>query len=156
MHSAPPPGWSKTIEDLIAENRSISGEEIEWARRFEREELKSWARFPRPGEIYELINDAEISYVTHWSAPFTGGGKGLLRGGTRVCIGDIGEAEPIGVYADALEKLRIEAELVPEADRKADLYGGYSLSIKTAELNRLFRLVGSSGDAASHPAGADE
>ena len=149
MHSKPPPGWSKTIEDLVAENRGISGEEIEWARMFEREQLRSWARFPLPGEIYELINDAEISYVTHWSAPFTGGGKGLLRRGTRVCIGDgIGDAEPIGVYADAIEKSRIEAELVPEADRKADLYGGYSLSIKTAELNRLFRLVGNSGDAA--------
>jgi hypothetical protein len=72
-----------------------------------------------------------------------------LRRGTRVRIGDgIGDPEPIGVYADALENDRIEAELVPEADRKADAYGGYSLSIKTAELNRLFRLVETHGDAA--------
>ena len=149
MHSTLPSGWSKTIEDLLAENRNISGEEIGWARTFEREQLKSWARFPRPGEIYELTNDAEISYVTHWGAPFTGGGRGILRRGTRVRIGDgIGDPEPIGVYADALDQGRIEAELVPEADRKADSYGGYSLSIKTAELNRLFRLVGTRGDAA--------
>jgi hypothetical protein len=147
MRSTPPSGWSKTIDDLLAEKRNISGEEIEWARTFEREKLRSWARFPCPGEVYELTSDAEISYVTHWSAPFTGGGKGLLRRGTRVRIADsIGDSEPIGVYADALEKSRIEAELVPEADRKADSYGGYSLSIKTAELNRLFRLVGNGGN----------
>jgi hypothetical protein len=149
MRSTLPSGWSKTIEDLIAENRNISSEEIEWARKFEREQLKLWARFPRPGEIYELTNDAEISYVTHWGAPFTAGGKGLLRRGTKVRIGDgAGDPEPIGVYADALDKGQIEAEMVPESDRKADSYGGYSLFIKTAELNRLFRLVGTSGDAA--------
>ena len=148
MPSTPPPGWSKTLDDLLAEKRNISREETEWACTYEREKLKSWVRFPRPGEVYELINDAEISYVTHWSAPFTGGGKGVLRRGTRIRIGDgIGDPEPIGVYADAVEERRIEVELVPEADRKADSYGGYSLFIKTAELNRLFRIVENGGDA---------
>ena len=142
MRATFPPGWSKTISDLLAENRNVSGEEIEWARNFEREQLRSWARFPRPGEVYELIGDAEISYLTHWGAPFTGGGKGMLRPGTRVRIAEgTGDAEPIGVHADPLEKSRIEAELVPEADRNSDDYAGFSLSISTSELNRLFRLV---------------
>lgn len=144
-----PQGWSKTINDLVAEKRNLSGEEIEWARNFEREQLRPWARFPRPGEIYELIDDSELSYVTHWSAAFTGGGKGMLRHGTLVRIGEgTGDPEPIGVYAVPLDKARVEAELIPEAERNADKYGGFSLSISTGELNKLFRLVTAPRDAA--------
>jgi len=148
MNHTTPPGWSKTLTELLAENGNVSGEEIEWARNFEREQLRSWARFPRPGDLYELSADAEISYVTHWAAPFTGGGKGLLRKGTRVRVA-VGSAdpEPIGVYADPLERSRIEAELVPEADRRAEAYAGFSLSIKTADLNKLFCLVVEDGEA---------
>jgi hypothetical protein len=35
----------------------------------------------------------------------------------------------------------VEARLVPEADRKAERYAGFYLSIGTAELNTKFRLV---------------
>lgn len=144
-----PQGWSKTINDLVAEKRNLSGEEIEWARNFEREQLRSWVRFPHPGEIYELIEDAEISYLTHWSAPFTGGGKGLLRKGTQVRIAEAtGDPEPISVPAYPLDKASVEVELIPEAERKADKYGGFSLSISTGELNKLFRLVTAPRDAA--------
>jgi hypothetical protein len=137
-----PAGWSKTLAELLAENRHVSGEEIEWARSYERDQLRSWARFPRPGEVYELVADAEISYLTHWGAPFTGGGKGMLPKGTRVRIADaLSDAEPIGAYAEPLEKAAVEALLVPETDRNADAYGGFSLSISTAELNKLFQLV---------------
>src|SRR4051794_23014312 len=118
MSSALPKGWSKTLDDLFSEKRQVSGEEIEWARAYEREQLRSWARFPRPSEVYELLADAEISYMTHWSAPFTGGGKGLLRKGTRVRISvHTSEPEPIGVYAEPLEKSVVETALVPETER---------------------------------------
>jgi hypothetical protein len=144
-----PPDWSKTITDLLAENRNISGQEIEWARAYEREQIRSWARFPRPGEVFELASDAEISFVTHWRAPFTGGGKGLLRKGTRVRIVDpVSDPEPIAVYAHPLEMSLVEVALVPESDRRAERYAGYSLSIRTVELNKLFNLVSDSGNAA--------
>jgi hypothetical protein len=149
MRSTTPPGWSKTLADLLAENRNLSGEEIEWARTFEREQLRSWARFPRPGEVYELIGDSEISYVTHWRAPFTGGGKGMLQKGTRIRVsGGTGDLEPIGVYADPIDKPRVEAELIPEADRLGETYAGFSLFIRTTELNRLFHLVTKTDDVA--------
>jgi hypothetical protein len=149
MSSALPKGWSKTLDDLFAEKRQVSGEEIEWARTYEREQLRSWARFPRPSEVYELADDAEISYMTHWSAAFTGGGKGLLRKGTRVRISvHTSDPEPIGVYADPLEKSLVEAALVPETDRSAAKYAGFSLFIRTAELNKLFHIV-SRGDNAA-------
>ena len=35
----------------------------------------------------------------------------------------------------------IEGELIPESERNAEGYGGFSLSIDTADLNELFRLV---------------
>jgi hypothetical protein len=123
VSSALPKGWSKTLDDLFAEKRHVSGEEIEWARTYERNELRSWARFPR--------------------------GKGLLRKGTRVRISvHTSDPEPIGVYADPLEKALVEAALVPEADRIDAKYAGFSLFIKTAELNKLFRIV-STGDNAA-------
>jgi hypothetical protein len=56
-----PPRWNKTIDDLMAEKRAISGDEIEWAR------------FPRDAEVFEAQADLKLHYLTHWSAPFTGG-----------------------------------------------------------------------------------
>ncbi len=148
MERPRPSDWSKTIDQLCAENRPMSGEEIRWAREYERDQLRPWARFPRAREIHELTADAEISFVTHWMAAFTGGGKGLLRKGTRVRIDDYVDGdEPIGVYAHPLEARRVELELIPESERLAEKYGGYSLSIRTAELNRLFRLVAESDSA---------
>jgi hypothetical protein len=137
-----PKGWTKTVEDLVAEKRDLSGEEIAWARSYEREQLRSWARFPRPGEVYELCVDAQITYLIHWLAPFTGGGKGMLPKGARVRVAQvISEAEPISVGAEPLEKAQVEAVLIPESERNDEKYGGFSLSIRTAELNKLFRLV---------------
>jgi hypothetical protein len=148
MNRTVPSGWSKTLTELLAEKTNLSGEEIEWARTFEREQLRSWVRFPRPGDLYELAGDTEISYVTHWAAPFTGGGKGLLRAGTRVRVAaEFADPEPIAVYCDPVEKSRIEADLVPESDRRAENYAGFSLSISTADLNKLFCRVGNDGGA---------
>jgi hypothetical protein len=135
-----PPGWTKTIDDLLAEKRNLSGEEIEWALSYEREQLLSWARFPRAGEVYELMADAEISYVTNWRAPFTGGGKGMLPGGTRVRIApEISGPEPIGVYADPLERERVELQLSRRNGRRARRERG---SVEAKEVCDPIRGVG--------------
>jgi hypothetical protein len=138
-----PEGWTKTVQDLVAERaRTISAEEWEWARAYERSRLRPWARFPRNGDIYEALEDMPIRYLTHWRAPFTGGGTGALRKGTRVRVEvPDGDIEPIGVYADPLERDAIERELIPASDRAHEKYSGYSLSIGTKSLNRQFRLV---------------
>ena len=137
-----PNGWSKTTRDLIAENRFISAEEMSWAREYEKSQLRLWVKFPVNGEIYEAICDVEVRYVTHWSAPYTGGDKCILVKGTKVrVILNKGENEPLVVSADPLEYEKIEQETVPEAERKAFKYKGFNLSIKTAELNRSFKLV---------------
>ena len=136
-----PPGWNKTIEDLMAEKRTVSGDEIEWAREYERSQLRPWARFPRDGEVFEAQSDLRLDYITHWAAPFSGGGPCTIRKGTRVRVSVLAfDQEPVGVYAAPLDAA-LEKEIVPEEERGAAKYGGFSLFVKTAQLNKDFRLV---------------
>jgi hypothetical protein len=136
-----PPRWNKTIDDLMAEKRAISGDEVEWARDYERSQLRPWARFPRDAEVFEAQADLKLDYLTHWSAPFTGGGSCVIRKGTRIRVSvPPFDPAPIGVYAAPLDAA-LEKEIVPEADRLAANYGGFSLFVKTAQLNKDFRPV---------------
>jgi len=141
-----PPGWNKTLSDLFAELKGsglpIGPPETEWARAYERSILRPWARFPLDGEVYEALEDTPTKFLTHWRAPFTGGGEGTLPKGTRVRV-KIPDwiREPIGVYAEPLDSPQIERLLVSEDDRSNVKYGGFSLSISTADLNKRFRLV---------------
>ncbi len=144
-----PAGWNKRVADLEATDHGdglpcITAEEFEMAIEYERRLLRPWARFPRDGEVYAAIGDFNVSFLTHWRAPFTGGGEGVLPSGTRVRV-HVSHAEPILVYADAENASDLELALVPAEDRLAPKYGGYSLSISTEDLNRHFRLVESAG-----------
>lgn len=137
-----PADWSKTLDDLDAEKRSLSGEEIEWARDYEREQLRSWARFPKDGEIFETIDDLAITFMISSNGPYSGSGRGVLPKGTHVRVHAYAhDPEPVGVYATPLDKKRLEQQLVPELDRLSGSYRGYSLFFKVAQLNRDFRLV---------------
>jgi hypothetical protein len=137
-----PPDWKKTLDDLSAENRSLSGEEIEWARQYERDELRSWARFPKNDEVFEATCDAEVSYLIDWGGPGATGGKGRLPRGTRIRVSvHAGDAEPIGVNATPLDEALIGERLIPEDDRSSSTYRGYGLSLHVAQLNREFALV---------------
>ena len=144
MSNGVPAGWKKTIRDLGKElpDRLPAPEEWEWARTYERTELRKWARFPRDGDIFEAVQDTPVDYLTHWRAPFTGGGSGVLPAGTkfRVLVPQ-GDAEPVGVYASPLERDRIEKLLIPSDMSSQAKYDGFSLSITTADLNRMYRLV---------------
>jgi hypothetical protein len=139
-----PSGWKKTLSELGAElpGRVPTAEEWGWARAYERAELRKWARFPLNGEVFEATQDTPVRYLTHWRAPFTDGGSGVLPAGTRFRVLVMeGDPEPIGVHADPLESERIEELLVPSSVRTEPKYAGYSLSIGTDELNRLYKLV---------------
>jgi hypothetical protein len=141
-----PPRWNKTLADLFADSKEsrspIGPPETEWARSYERSLLRSWARFPLDGDVYEAVEDTVVKFLTHWRAPFTGDGSGTLPKGTKVRV-NVPDwmREPVGVYADPFDAERIERALVSEADRSNAKYGGFSLSISTAELNKCFRLV---------------
>lgn len=84
-----PPDWTKTLADLVAESkqtRSVIGPpETGWARAYERSLLRPWARFPLDGDVYEALEDTPIKFLTHWRAPFTGGGEGQQSFPSRKC-----------------------------------------------------------------------
>jgi len=145
-----PEGWNKTFADLDAEYKSgarrtpAGSPEIDWARDYERSLLPADTRFPLLGDVYEVLEDLEVHYLTSWRAPFTGGGKGRLLRGDRIVVRYM-LPKPIAVSADAVNYREIEARVVPESERKVQGYDGFSFSIKTADLNTKFRLVREGG-----------
>jgi hypothetical protein len=91
--------------------------------------------------VYEATRDVEVSYLTSWSAPFTGGGSGTLKKGERVIINYEPLPRPIAANAKAINYTHGEEGMVPESDRANKKYSGFYLVLKTLELTRDFRLV---------------
>lgn len=142
-----PAGWTLTVGALYDEasagkRGNPSKQELDWAREYERSLLSPDCRFPRRGDIYEASIDLTVHYMTFWALPFTGGGEGILRKGTRLAIRqDPIEPEPLGAYAVPLDYAKVEAELIPANDREDPKYQGFELALDTADLNRNFTLV---------------
>ena len=140
-----PPGWNKTIEDLSDEAKktksTVGPPEVEWAREYERSLIPKGTRFPKKGDVYEPTRDVEVSYLTSWSAPFTGGGSGTLKKGERVIINCEPLPRPIAANAKAINYIQVEEGMVPESDRSNKKYSGFYLVLKTLELRRDFKLV---------------
>jgi hypothetical protein len=96
----------------------------------------------RDGDVFEALEDTPVSFVTHWRAPFTGGGAGEIPKGTRVRVLALNEAPAAAtVYARPLEAEPIERLLVPESDRLRNGYDGFSLCISTHDLRKRFRRI---------------
>jgi hypothetical protein len=141
-----PIGWTKTTADLFAESKelgtAVGPPQTEWALAYERHLLRSWARFPNDGEVYEALEDNSVTVLTDWAAPYTGGCDGVLPKSTKVRVSVVSfNLEPVAVYAFPLNSKEIEALLVSEADRCNEKYRGYHLSVSTADLNRRYRLI---------------
>jgi hypothetical protein len=139
-----PAGWNKTLADLDAEKRSLSGEEIHWAREYDREQLRAWVRFPLNEEVFEATRDVPVTYIIDWRAPYSTGGDGVLPKGTRIRVSVLdGDPEPVMVYAIPVDEKAIAELLIPEDDRNSSKYGGYNLRIEVAKLNKEFELIDS-------------
>jgi hypothetical protein len=141
-----PPGWNKTISDLVDEVRagnrgSVGSPEVDWARDYERSLIPAGTRFPKKGDVYEATIDLQVSYLTSWSAPFTGGGTGLLKRGEQVIVENDLLTRPISAYAKPINYARVEADMIPESDRANNKYAGFYLSLRTIDLGRNFKLV---------------
>jgi hypothetical protein len=141
-----PPGWNKTIQDLSDEAKetgsAVGSPEVEWARDFERSLLPAGTRFPKKGDVYEANENLQVSYLTSWQAPFTGGGTGTLMKGERVIVDhDMFLPRPVAFYAKPIDYATVEERMVPESDRSNTKYNGLYLCLKTADLSRNFRLV---------------
>lgn len=86
-----PADWDLTLDDLFAEMEagkrdSIGSPEGDWAKEYERSLIPEGTRFPVKGDLYESNEDQIISYMTAWSAPFTGEGEAKLLKGERIWI----------------------------------------------------------------------
>ena len=142
-----PQGWNKTIEDLFAEidrgeRASVGSPEADWARDYERSLIPNDMRFPQKGDVYEAIADVDVRYLTAWATPLTGGARGSLKAGDRVRVDQESlDTKPIAVYAKPIDYVGVEARLVAPDVRANKLYSGYYLSLKTVDLNRVFKLV---------------
>jgi hypothetical protein len=140
-----PKDWTKTFADLDAEYKSgsrqtLGSPETDWARDYERSLLPSDTRFPLVGDIYEALEDLETFYQTSWNAAFTGGGRGKILKGDRIIVRFM-LPQPVAVSADALNYHEVEERMVPEGERKAIDYGGFRITLRTADLNEKFRLI---------------
>ena len=142
----PPPGWNKTTSDLAEEikagvSKGFGGAEWEGARDYERSLLPADIRYPRKGDVYEALRDIEVRYLTSWNAPYTGGGKAVLKQGDRIKVDDEPIDRPISVPAVAINYAELEERIVPSSDRNSEKYSGFHLSIDTIDLNKCFKLT---------------
>src|ERR1700735_1427129 len=130
-----PPRWSKTTRDLFEEAKktgsAVAPPEVGWARDYERSLIPAGTRFPKKGDVYEATRDVKVSYLTSWSAPFSGGGSGTLKKGERVIVNYEPPPRPIATNAKAINYTRVEEGMVPESDRTNEKYSGFYLVLKT-------------------------
>jgi len=142
-----PKGWNLTISDLMKEmkegkRKSVGSPEADWAREYARSRIPETYRFPKKGDLYECMQDQEVTYMTSWSAPFTGGGKSILFKGERIWVdSEPNDPKPIGTYALPTEYDKLEKRMVPEEDRTNQKYGGFYFHFDTMALNEKFRLI---------------
>lgn len=141
-----PSDWNLTIFELVEEisagKRPFNEEELTWARAYDISLIPDGVRIPKLADEYESLIDQEVAYMTGWSAPVTGGGKGMLLKGERVRISaEPVDEKPIGVYARPLEYEKLEARMVSKEDRTNSKYAGFNLLIKTVDLIKDFKLV---------------
>jgi hypothetical protein len=84
---------------------------------------------PKRGERYVVERPFEAIVLTHWRAPFTGGSEKTLPRGLEFIIAHDPPEKATAAKSDAAKPDEWEELLVDEADRSADNYDGYSLTI---------------------------
>jgi len=150
MRRPAPPGWNRTIDDLMAElgrgeRAGISGEEADWARGYERSLLPPDTVFPADGEVWEAVDDAEVRVMRHYAAPVTDTNDAVLPRGERVRVIGSGQDRPIVVSAEPLRHDELLPALVPDDVRAEPRFTNYSLMVKTAYFIQHFRRVADPG-----------
>jgi len=110
-------------------------------KRLRTQSYTSGDKVPKKGDVYEATGDVEVNYLTSWSAPFTGGGSGILKKGERVIIDYEPLPRPIAANAKAINYIQVERGMVPESDRLNAKYAGFFLVLETLQLSLDFNLV---------------
>lgn len=133
----------KTVKELIAEmgERTVSMEEIEAARAYERSLIPEGTVIPKSGDIYRSKRNVAVTTMITFAAPFTGGHECKLPPGIEVKIGEIYEDLPVAINCIPIKSEELESTLVPENDINSDKYTGYYLTIKTHEFKDGFEKI---------------
>ncbi|MDM4771333.1 hypothetical protein [Solimonas sp. SE-A11] len=88
----------------------------------------------KKGARFLLTSPIPASALTHWHAPFTGGHKVTIPAGTIIVV-DIDQAEGApGVSCIPENYEELHTALIPEEDRRAEKYGGFSLVVLLADM----------------------
>jgi hypothetical protein len=96
----------------------------------------------REGERFVARSDVEVLVMTHWLAPFTGGHKAVLPAGTTIVARSDQMPDVPGFNCVPEDYAGLEPILVPEEDRNANKYGGYSLSFTLDDIGTLIDPAG--------------
>jgi hypothetical protein len=136
-----------TISDLFEElkagkRKEIKDPEMTRAREYERSLILSNYRFPKKGDLYAAKYDQDVSFMTSWQAPYTGGGTTKLFEGEQIWVdSNPMDEKPIGAYLLPVDYSDLENRIVSESDRSSFKYDGFYFHIATKTLNENFNLV---------------
>ena len=94
------------------------------------------------GQVYEPLEDIEVTCMVAFRAPYTGGYKRRLPKGERFRISHEPPERATAVYADPLNYRSLERQIVERRDRwRFLLYAGYYLCIHLDTIREKCRLV---------------
>lgn len=84
------------------------------------------------GDRFVVLRDVTVKGLTHWNAPATFGFEATIPKGTVMVAYHDGAEDAEGFGCVPERYAEMEAALVPEEDRLADKYGGYSFTVQDA------------------------
>jgi hypothetical protein len=93
----------------------------------------------RAGDRFVTVRDAPSMGVTHWRTPITRGFYATVPEGTVLVASNASGKKAQAFYCRPESYRELEPLLVPEADRVADGYAGYSLLFPVAEIDASLR-----------------
>jgi O-acetyl-ADP-ribose deacetylase (regulator of RNase III) len=134
----------KTVDELFDEvkkRKTVSGKAMENARKLSKELMPAGFFYPKGGEVFEAVQNTQISYLTHFMAPYTGGDKAELLKGERVIISKPSQDKPLGYYCYPIKADEVEDRIIPYSDKNDPAYNGFSLFIDTKSLNKDFKQI---------------
>lgn len=129
------------IFDEVKNGKTVIGKALENARKLSKALMPTGLFYPKGGEVFEATHDIQISYLTHFMAPYTGGDKAKLLLGERIIIVKPSQDKPLGYYCYPINADEIESRVIPSSDRNDPAYNGFSLSIDTKSLNIDFKQI---------------
>lgn len=89
----------------------------------------------KQGDKFKITRDTNVSGLTIWGAPYTGGFECILPAGTILVANADSWGQGFGVVPEMYNEL--EKRLVPETDRTAKKYGGYYFIFSKSDIGEI-------------------